>query len=161
MVQSYRDRRVGGWRIWNPQYLGAQWNFVFYFFFPPCWLFFPSFASTFYINFQQRHWIYIIAHFNFLCLSFRCHDILYKGSCNLQPWNHIITYSLAHSSSLGSDVQKHPSAPAPLLTSHTLQREKICPIEASLGTTQLQQRKKRELRKCQSPAHVVWVAHSL
>ncbi len=52
-------------------------------------------------------------------------------------------------------MQKHPSAPAPLPTSHALQREKICPIEASLGTTQLQQRKKRELRKCQSPAHVV------
>jgi hypothetical protein len=60
----------------------------------------------------------------------------------MEPY-YYITYSLAHSSSLGSDVQKHPSDPAPLPTSHTLQRGKICPIEASSGTTQLQQRKKR------------------
>lgn len=95
MVQSYRDRPVGGWRIWNPQYLGAQWNFVFYFFFlhvDYSFLVLPPLSTS--ISNKDVEYVLLhistsyVRHFNAMIFSTRVVATCNHGTILLPtPWN--------------------------------------------------------------------------
>ncbi len=163
MVQSYRDRRVGGWRIWNPQYLGAQWNFVFYFFFKLhvdySFLVLPALSTSISNKDVEYTLLHIstsyVCHFNAMIFSTRVVATCNHGTILLYyllPGTFIITWIWC------AEASFWPCSPTYL---PHFAKGKNMPYWSFFRYNSITTKKKKELRKCQSPAHIVWVAHSL